>query len=120
MNRTLLSMTADADLIVAGTAYQEIAGNITESHGLPLAEVHHFPVRANSQLLPVRLPKAMVAASCAAGEWVNWQLLRPGQARLHSVPGLHPAAGDAHRLRRRTGDPGLRSGVLSRTGIRMG
>ncbi|TQK32009.1 glycosyltransferase [Arthrobacter sp. SLBN-53] len=91
MSRTLLSLASDADLIVTGTAYQEIAANIAESRGLPLAEVHYFPVRATSELLPVRVPKAMLAAGYAAGSWVHWQLLRPAEARQRAELGLPPA-----------------------------
>lgn len=92
MSRTLLSMAERADLIVTGTAYQEIAGNVAESRGLPLAEVHYFPVRASRQVLPVRLPRAVVAAAYAAGERAHWQLLKPAEARQRRVLGLRPAS----------------------------
>ena len=75
MGDSLLAMTEDADLIVTGTAYQEIAANVAEFRGLPLAEVHYFPVRANTQMLPVRLPSSVVKAGYAAGEWMLWRLL---------------------------------------------
>ncbi|SDD87670.1 UDP:flavonoid glycosyltransferase YjiC, YdhE family [Mycolicibacterium neoaurum] len=88
MSELLLAMATDADLLVTGTAYQEIAGNIAEARGLPLAEVHYFPVRANRQLLPARVPKAVVAAGYSAGAWMHWQLLRPAEARQRAVLGL--------------------------------
>jgi UDP:flavonoid glycosyltransferase YjiC (YdhE family) len=76
---------------VSGTAYQEIAANIAEFRGLPLAEVHYFPVRANTQLLPVRLPSAVVNAGYSMGEWLHWQLLKPAETEQRRALGL-PAA----------------------------
>lgn len=91
MSRTLLSMTAGADLVVTGTAYQEIASNVTEHRGIPLAEVHYFPVRANTRVLPVRLPPAVAHGAYAAGEWMHWQLLKPAETRQRRTLGLPPA-----------------------------
>jgi UDP:flavonoid glycosyltransferase YjiC (YdhE family) len=91
MSQTLLSMAEGADLVVTGTAYQEIAGNVTELLGVPLAQVHYFPVRANTQVLPVRLPPRLVRGAYAAGEWMHWQLLRPAESGQRRALGL-PAA----------------------------
>ncbi|WP_396930157.1 glycosyltransferase [Mycolicibacterium sp.] len=91
MSDTLLGITEGADLIVSGTAYQEIAANIAEFRGLPIAEVHYFPVRANTQVLPVRLPPRLVAAGYAAGEWMHWRLLKPAETEQRRTLGL-PAA----------------------------
>ncbi len=91
MNQTLLSMTEGADVIVTGTAYQEIAGNVAEFRRLPLAEVHYFPVRANNRVLPVRVPQAIARGGYAMGEWMFWQLLKPAEARQRRTLGLPPA-----------------------------
>ena len=91
MSQTLLSMTAGADVVVTGTAYQEIASNVTELRGIPLAEVHYFPVRANTSVLPIRLPTKVVRGTYAAGDWLHWQLLRPAESRQRGVLGLPPA-----------------------------
>ncbi len=91
MSQTLLSMTAHADLVVTGTAYQEIASNVTELRGIPLAEVHYFPVRANTCVLPVRIPTTVVRGAYAAGEWMHWQLLKPAESRQRRLLGLPPA-----------------------------
>jgi len=91
MSDTLVDMTEGADLIVSGTAYQEIAANVAEYRGLPLAEVHYFPVRANTEVLPVRLPIRMVSAGYAAGEWMHWQLLKPAETEQRRTLGLPPA-----------------------------
>ncbi|OYN80738.1 glycosyltransferase [Mycolicibacterium sphagni] len=79
MSDTLLAMADGADLMVSGTAYQEIAANVAEFRRIPLAEVHYFPVRANTQVLPVRLPSAVVNTVYSMGEWMHWQLLKPAE-----------------------------------------
>lgn len=91
MSQTLLSMTARADLVVTGTAYEEIASNVAEFRGVPLAEVHYFPVRANTRVLPVRLPPTAAHGAFAAGEWMHWQLLKPAESRQRRTLGLPPA-----------------------------
>ena len=91
MSQTMLSMADDADLVVTGTAYQEIASNVTELLGVPLAQVHYFPVRANTQVLPVLLPPMVARGAYAAGEWMHWQMLKPAESRQRRALGL-PAA----------------------------
>lgn len=91
MSHTLSSLAAGADLVVTGTAYQEIAGNVSEALGIPLAEVHYFPVRANTSVLPIRLPARVVRGAYAAGEWMHWQLLRPAESRQRRTLGLPSA-----------------------------
>jgi UDP:flavonoid glycosyltransferase YjiC (YdhE family) len=91
MSEILTSMANGADLILTGTAYQEIAANVAEFHGLPLAEVHYFPVRANTRILPVRLPSAVVRAAYSAGEWFHWRLLKPAEDEQRAALGLPKA-----------------------------
>ncbi|WP_445170170.1 glycosyltransferase [Mycolicibacterium sp. Dal123E01] len=91
MSDALVSIADGADLIVTGTAYQEIAANVAEFRGLPLAEVHYFPVRANNQLLPVRLPQPLVNGAYAMGEWMHWRLLKPAESEQRRTLGLPPA-----------------------------
>jgi UDP:flavonoid glycosyltransferase YjiC (YdhE family) len=86
MSDTLLAMTDGADLIVSGTAYQEIAANVAEFRGIPLAEVHYFPVRANTQVM--RLPSAAVNVAYTMGESMHWRLLKPAEAQQRRTLGL--------------------------------
>ncbi|GAY18391.1 glycosyltransferase [Mycobacterium sp. shizuoka-1] len=88
MSDILLEMTDGADLLLTGTAYQEIAANVAEARGVPLAEVHYFPVRANTQVLPARLPAAAVDAAYATGEWLHWRLLKPAESEQRRALGL--------------------------------
>ncbi len=47
-NTVLASVTAGADLLVAGMNEQNLAANVAECHGIPLAALHFFP----AHLLP--------------------------------------------------------------------
>ncbi|BBY61241.1 glycosyltransferase [Mycolicibacterium sarraceniae] len=88
MSDTLLSLADGADLMVTGTAYQEIAANVAEFRGIPLAEVHYFPVRANTQVLPVKLPLSVASAAYSMGEWLHWRLLKPAESAQRRDLGL--------------------------------
>ncbi len=76
MNKTLTSLADGADLILTGTTYQEVAANVAEYHGIPLAAFHYFPARANSQALPLPLPPALVRSVWAGFEWAHWRALK--------------------------------------------
>ena len=91
MSDTLNAMAADADLILTGTTYQEVAANVAESRGIPLAALHYFPARANSKLLPVPLPLKVVRTGWAVAEWAHWRLLKPAEDEQRRTLGL-PAA----------------------------
>ena len=49
MSETLAAIAADADLILTGTTYQEVAANVAEHHGIPLAALHYFPGQGQFQ-----------------------------------------------------------------------
>jgi UDP:flavonoid glycosyltransferase YjiC (YdhE family) len=76
MTDTLRTMSDGADLILTGTTYEEVAANIAEHRGIPLAALHYFPFRENSQLVPVPLPARVRRAGFAVAEWVHWRILK--------------------------------------------
>jgi UDP:flavonoid glycosyltransferase YjiC (YdhE family) len=76
MSQTLAGLAEDADLILTGTTYQEVAANVAEAHGVPLAALHYFPCRMNSQVLPVRLPGPVLRSGWSAVEWGHWRVLK--------------------------------------------
>lgn len=92
-----------ADLLLTGTTYQEVAGNVAEARGIPLAALHYFPHRANRSMLPVRLPAAVVESGFAAGEWLHWQVMRKAEDEQRSSLGLPKARA---RAIRRLGEAG--------------
>lgn len=91
MSATLTSLAEGSDLILTGTTYQEVAANVAEYHGIPLAALHYFPARANSQVLPVPLPSAVVRSGWAALEWVHWRALKQAEDTQRRELGLPKA-----------------------------
>lgn len=76
MSQTLTTLAEDADLILTGTTYQEVAANVAEAHDVPLAALHYFPCRMNSHVLPVRLPGPVLRTGWSAVEWGHWRVLK--------------------------------------------
>lgn len=90
MSRALVTLSADADLILTGTTYQELAANVAEHHGIPLAALHYFPFRANSHVLPVPLPAPVVESVWPAVESLHWRVIRPAEDAQRRELGLPP------------------------------
>lgn len=88
MSRTLVSLAADADLILTGTTYQELAANVAEHQGIPLAALHYFPFRANSYVLPLKLPASVVGSVWPIIESLHWRLIRPAEDEQRRELGL--------------------------------
>ncbi|OBG62531.1 MULTISPECIES: glycosyltransferase [unclassified Mycobacterium] len=74
MSKTLSSVADGADLLFVGLSYQEAAVNVAEYLNVPLATLHHVPVRANGELLP--LPPALARSAMTAFDWLGWLLNR--------------------------------------------
>lgn len=91
MNETLTGLADGADLILTGTTYQEVAANVAEYYDIPLAALHYFPARANTQVLPVPLPPKVARAGWAVAEWVHWHALKEAEDAQRRVLGLPKA-----------------------------
>ena len=61
-NATLVSLTDDADLLVAGMTEQVPAANVAEYHRIPLAALHFFP----SQILQPGSPQGGATTTLTA------------------------------------------------------
>lgn len=95
MGETLREIADGADLILTGTTYQEVAANVAEFYGIPLAALHYFPARASSRGLPVQVPLALAKPAFAVAEWGHWRLLKPAddeQRRRLALPDSHVRA----------------------------
>ncbi|MGY0574808.1 glycosyltransferase [Bradyrhizobium sp. RDM12] len=88
MNETLTKLAVGSDLILSGTTYQEVAANVAEAQGVPLAALHYFPVRANNHILPVRLPQSLIEPLWSVAEWSHWRLLKPAYDEQRQALGL--------------------------------
>lgn len=93
MSRGLDALAGDADLILTGTTYQELAGNVAEARDLPLAALHYFPVRPSRRVLPVPVPvpAAVVDSAWALGEWGHWRVIKQAEDDQRRELGLPQA-----------------------------
>jgi UDP:flavonoid glycosyltransferase YjiC (YdhE family) len=91
MSRTLTSVAEGVDLVLTGTTYQEVAANVAEHHGIPLAALHYFPARANGQVLPIPLPSRLIRSVMTAGEWAHWRTLKEAEDAQRRELGLPKA-----------------------------
>lgn len=72
---TLKSLADGADLLVTGLNFEQAAANVAEYYGIPLAALHHYPMRANGQLVPT-VPPPLVRSTMTAVEWLFWRSTR--------------------------------------------
>jgi UDP:flavonoid glycosyltransferase YjiC (YdhE family) len=73
MNTTLVSLAQGADLLFAGLSYQEPAANVAEYYDIPLATLHHVPMRPNGQVVSI-LPAPLARHAMTAFDWFCWRL----------------------------------------------
>lgn len=97
MSAVSAALAEDADLLLTGTTYQEVAANVAEYHRIPMAALHYFPHRANRSVVPVPLPSKLVSTVFAAGEWGHWQVMRKAEDAQRRVLGLARASTPAIR-----------------------
>ncbi len=72
MSRTLTSLADGADLLLTGQTYHGVVANVAEYYDIPVAGLHHFPVRVNGQIgLPfLPSPTPAVRTTLKAGWWL--------------------------------------------------
>ena len=91
MSSTLATLADDADLILTGTTYQEVAANVAEYHRVPLAALHYFPFRSNSYGIPLPLPALLTTSLMTFFEWGYWRVIKDAEDAQRRELGL-PAA----------------------------
>jgi len=96
MSAMLATLAAEADLLVTGVAYQELAANVAEHHDIPLASVLWFPIRVNGHLLE-NVPAPLIRSAMRAYEWLVWRGVKKVEGAQRDALGLPPAAGPAPR-----------------------
>ncbi|WP_319435936.1 glycosyltransferase [Mycobacterium sp. RTGN5] len=87
MSNTLVSLAKDADLILTGTTYQEVAANVAEHLDTPLAALHYFPFRANGVMFP-RVPRWLAHTIWPVAESVYWRLMKRAEVAQRYALGL--------------------------------
>ncbi|MBV8788347.1 MAG: glycosyltransferase [Mycobacterium sp.] len=92
----LLSLARDADLLSTALNFEQAAANVAEHYDIPLAALHHFPMRANGQLVPA-LPAPLLRSGMAALEWLFWRSTRKVEDAQRSQLGLPKATRRSER-----------------------
>lgn len=72
VSATLQPLADGADLLSTGLNFEQAAANVAEHYGIPLASLHHFPMRANGRLVP-SMPAPLVRSTMTAIEWLFWR-----------------------------------------------
>ncbi|OBF76896.1 glycosyl transferase family 1 [Mycobacterium sp. 852002-51613_SCH5001154] len=96
MSKTLTSVADGADVLFVGLSYQEAAVSVAEYLNIPLATLHHVPVRANGELLPI-LPPPLARFAMTAFDWLGWLLNRKVEQAQRRDLGLPKAKAPAAR-----------------------
>jgi len=87
MSTALVKLAQDADLIVTGTTYQEVAANVAEYLDTPMATFNFFPFRANSVMYP-RVPSWLAHQIWPIVESVYWRLMKRVESAQRRELGL--------------------------------
>jgi len=96
MSTTLASLADGADLLFTGVPYQEAAANVAEYYDIPLAALHHLPMRANGHLIPI-VPSPLLRSTMTVLDWVQWRMTKKAEDAQRRELGLPKATGPASR-----------------------
>ena len=69
---TMTSLADGADLLITGMNFEDVAANVADYCNIPLATLHHFPLRANAQLLRF-VPTPLRRSATMVFEWLSWR-----------------------------------------------
>jgi UDP:flavonoid glycosyltransferase YjiC (YdhE family) len=99
MSRTLTSLADGADLLVTGQTYHGVVANVAEYYDIPVAGLHHFPVRVNGQIgVPsIPSPKPVVRSTLKAGWWLYSRITKENEDAQRRELGLPRATAPAAR-----------------------
>lgn len=94
MGRTLTSLADGADLLLTGQTYHGVVANVAEYYDIPIAGLHHFPVRVNGQIGVPFLPSPApaVRTTLKAGWWLYSQITKADEDAQRRELGLPRAA----------------------------
>jgi UDP:flavonoid glycosyltransferase YjiC (YdhE family) len=96
MSTMLTSLADEADVLVTGVSYEELAANVAEYRDIPLATLLWFPVRVNGQLIPT-LPAPLIRTAMTAFERLIWRGVKKVQDAQRRELGLPKAKGPVPR-----------------------
>ena len=88
---TLTSLAEGADLIIAGSGFEQFSANVAECYDIPLVTVDFFPIRASGKVLPL-LPAPLGRGVMKAYERVSWSgVVKEVEDKQRHGLGLPPA-----------------------------
>ncbi|ORW91893.1 hypothetical protein AWB92_17130 [Mycobacterium sp. IEC1808] len=92
MSRTLTSLADGADLLLTGQTYHGVVANVAEYYDIPVAGLHHFPVRVNGQIGVPFLPSPapIVRTTLSAGWWLYSRFTKADEDAQRRELGLPP------------------------------
>jgi UDP:flavonoid glycosyltransferase YjiC (YdhE family) len=96
MSTTLTSLAEKADLLLTGLSYQELAANVAEYQGIPLATLHWLPIRVNGHVVPF-LPPPLIRSAMKVYEWLVWRGVKKVEDAQRRELGLPKSTGPAPR-----------------------
>ncbi len=96
MTPTLVSLSEEADILVTGFGFEQVAVNVAEYRNLPLATLHFIPVRANGQLVR-SLPAPLIRSATTGADWVGWRTMKGVEDAQRLELGLPEATGPLPR-----------------------
>jgi UDP:flavonoid glycosyltransferase YjiC (YdhE family) len=96
MSKTLASVAERADVLFSGLVYQEMAANVAEYYGIPLATLHYFPIRPNGQLYPL-VPPPLVRSGMTLYDRLCWYMSKNAEDTQRQDLGLPTATSPSPR-----------------------
>jgi UDP:flavonoid glycosyltransferase YjiC (YdhE family) len=90
MSTTLTSLADGSDLLLTGVAFQEGAANVAEFYDIPLAALHHMPMRANGHLIPL-VPSPLIRSTMTVLESLHWRMTKRAEDAQRRDLGLPKA-----------------------------
>jgi hypothetical protein len=73
--QALTSLADGADLLLTRMLTRSSPPNVAEYHDIPLAALHHLPMRPNGHLIPT-VPSPLIRSAMTASDWVQWRMTK--------------------------------------------
>jgi len=96
MSTMLTALADEADLLLTGMSYQELAANVAEYRHVALATLLWFPIRVNGHVIPT-LPAPLLRFAMTIYEWLVWRGVKKVEDAQRRELGLPKATGPAPR-----------------------
>ena len=96
MSTMLTALANEADLLLTGMSYQELAATVAEYRHVPLATLLWFPIRVNGHVMPM-LPAPLLRFAMTIYERLIWCGVRKVDDAQRRELGLPRATGPAPR-----------------------